>query len=53
MPYAGAIGDSFLFMDDNACLHRAGLSDGMLEEESIERMQWPPSSPDLNPIEHV
>ena len=53
MPYAGTIGHSFLFMDDNARPHRAGLVDDMLEEEGIERFQWLASSPDLNPIEPV
>ena len=52
-PYAAAIGHGFLFMDDNARPHRARLVNVMLEEEGIERMEWPAYSPDLNPIEHV
>ncbi|GFV29044.1 transposable element Tcb2 transposase [Trichonephila clavipes] len=53
IPYAGAIGDSFVFQDDNARPHRAGLVENMLEAETIQRMEWPVCSPDLNPIEHV
>ena len=53
VPYAGAIGDSFLFIDDNARSHWAGLVDDILEVEGIERMQWSACSPDINPIEHV
>nr|KAG5706368.1 hypothetical protein BaRGS_033129 [Batillaria attramentaria] len=48
-PYAGANG----LMYDNARPHRARIVDQYLEEESMERMEWPARSPDLNPIEHV
>ena len=52
-PYAGAVGQDFILMDDNARPHRARLVDRFLEDEGIERMDWPAYSPDLNPIEHL
>ncbi|GFT59186.1 transposable element Tcb2 transposase [Trichonephila clavipes] len=38
IPYAVAIGDSFVFQDDNARPHRARLVENMLEAETIQRM---------------
>ncbi|GBN20327.1 Transposable element Tcb2 transposase [Araneus ventricosus] len=51
--FRGAMGAEFLFMDDNACPHRANIVDECLQSEDITRMDWPAYSPDLNPIEHV
>ena len=53
IPYAGAIGDSFVFQDDNARPHRARLVENMLEVETMQHMEWTACSPDPNPIEHV
>ncbi|GFV77903.1 DDE_3 domain-containing protein [Trichonephila clavipes] len=51
--FRGAMGAEFLFMDDNAHLHRANIVDECLQSEDIIRMDWPAYSQDLNPIEHV
>lgn len=53
LPYAGAIGPDFVLMDDNARPHRARVVNQFLEEQGIERMEWPAYSPDLNPIENI
>ncbi|GFX45087.1 transposable element Tcb2 transposase [Trichonephila clavipes] len=52
-PYAAAIGDDFILMDDNARPHRARIVEEYLEDHGLERMEGPARSPDLNPIEHL
>ncbi|GFW36206.1 transposable element Tcb1 transposase [Trichonephila clavipes] len=53
VPYAAAIGDDFILMDDNCRPHRSNLVEDFLFEEGIVRMESPACSPDMNPIEHV
>ncbi|GFW07650.1 transposable element Tcb2 transposase [Trichonephila clavipes] len=48
VPYAAAIGDDFILMDDNSRPHRANLVEDSLFEEGIVRMEWPACSPDMN-----
>ncbi|GFU73353.1 transposable element Tcb2 transposase [Trichonephila clavipes] len=51
--FRGAMGLQFLLMDDNAPCHRTVAAEQLLENEDIERMDWPARSQDLNLIEHV
>ena len=44
-PYAGAVGENFILMDDNARAHRACITDQYLEQATIVRMEWPARSP--------
>jgi transposase len=41
------------FMQDNAPCHKAKTVMEYLEEEGIDTIDWPPFSPDLNPIENI
>ena len=45
-PFAGAVGENFILMDDNAHAHRARITEQYLEQATIVHM-------DLNPIEHA
>ncbi|GFT97578.1 transposable element Tcb2 transposase [Trichonephila clavipes] len=48
VPYAAAIRDDFILMEDNS-----SLVEDFLFEEGIVGMEWPACSPDMNPIGHV
>ncbi|GFX29229.1 transposable element Tcb2 transposase [Trichonephila clavipes] len=51
--FRGAVGDKFVFMDDNATCHRTLAVQDCLDSEDIQRLVWPARSPDLNPIENM
>lgn len=45
-------GENKIFMHDGASIHRAEIVTQWLQEMGYTMMEWPPYSPDLNPIEH-
>ena len=49
-PHAGDIGDAFILVQDNARAHTARAFLAFVDDEGIGVMNWPTSSPDLNPI---
>lgn len=53
IPFAPLIGEEFILMQDNATPHVAHVVNEFLDEVGIRRLEWPPYSPDLNPIEHL
>lgn len=54
VPYVDFIGyDRFILMHDNARPHAAAIVNRYLNEVGIQSLDWPPYSPDLNPIEHL
>ena len=44
---------NFIFQQDNAPVHNARVTKQFLLDEHVNVMEWPPYSPDLNPIENV
>jgi transposase len=45
--------DDLIFMQDNAPIHTANKVKEWFKERGINVTDWPPYSPDLNPIEHA
>ncbi|GFX49421.1 transposable element Tcb2 transposase [Trichonephila clavipes] len=50
--FRGAVGDKFVFMDNNATCHRTLAVQDCLDSEGIQRLVWPARSPDLNLTEN-
>ncbi|GFW74147.1 transposable element Tc3 transposase [Trichonephila clavipes] len=51
--FRGAVGNKFVFMDDNATCYRTLAVQDCLDSEGIQRLACPARSPDLIPIENV
>ena len=47
------MGPDWLFQQDNDPKHTAKIVEAWFESQNINVLQWPASSPDLNPIEHL
>jgi transposase len=46
-------GDGYVLMEDGAAIHRSKVSAAWREEIGLTKLDWPATSPDLNPIEHL
>ena len=53
LPEISAAGRPMVFMQDNAPCHKAHIVMNFLAEKNIETLDWPPQSPDMNPIENL
>jgi transposase len=50
---ARELGVDMVFMQDNAPCHKTNLVMAFLAQNQIQTLDWPPQSPDLNPIENL
>ncbi len=52
-PYAGAVGEGFILVHDNARPRNIRICTAYLDQRGSEVMDWPSKSPGLNPIAHL
>ena len=52
IPY-GQQNNNVIFMNDNARPHVAHVCQDFLRNNNVNVLDWPPYSPDMNPIEHL
>ncbi|KAL1506201.1 hypothetical protein ABEB36_005603 [Hypothenemus hampei] len=45
--------DGVKFQQDNAPCHKSATTMSWFRDNNIDLLDWPPQSPDLNPIEHI
>ena len=53
LQYLRQMGQNAIFQDNNARPHRARIVDNFLQLNGVQRLEWPPMSPDLSCIEHL
>ena len=53
VPYAGAVSQDFSLTDNKATAHLSRIVTAFLDQQGIERIDWPARSPGLNQIKHA
>lgn len=46
-------GSDWMFQQDNALIHKAIITIRWFQDRNIQVMNWPPFSPNLNPMENL